>query len=447
MAVGHLARRQLIVGMALAAGIGLLATCWGVFSPRVLQHYADSPDSIGIARWAEQATGDDMLRWWTGVWIQADSPYYRPLSSFLFWLEYQLFGLNFQGHVILSWLVHGAISVCVFLMALRLFPGPRRIAWGTSLLAVVLFNVRLTPEGPHWPVAPVAYSVVAWWPAQTDQMSLLFSMLALLALDRWLLREDPRGLVKAIALWLVALLFKEMAVIVPVLAALLAVYRDGLVALSRPGRDRRGLAWTIGLTGTAIVAAFLALRSVLVPGAWGIESRSAAYYLSKIVFLLASRPYVLLVSYGSWVPAAAVLCALGIYLWVRAPRRPGLIWLVLALLLISGLLAQLLGGNFALVTLPDQLGALGTLTLFVLGLLVLAHVRVAWPWLLLAMTLAVHAPLLWVWGPHYFYWPAAFWALFNAGLWHYVLLRAEEGTLRWRTLLPAGDEPASPPSP
>ena len=50
-------------------------------------------------------------------------------------------------------------------------------------------------------------------------------------------------------------------------------------------------------------------------------------------------------------------------------------------------------------------------------------------YLLLAMTLAVHVPLLWVWGPHYFYWPAAFGALFNAGLWQYGLIRWCDGGL------------------
>jgi hypothetical protein len=39
------------------------------------------------------------------------------------------------------------------------------------------------------------------------------------------------------------------------------------------------------------------------------------------------------------------------------------------------------------------------------------------------MAVVVHLPLLWMWGPHYFYWPAALWALFNAGLWQYALDR------------------------
>ena len=103
----------------------------------------------------------------------------------------------------------------------------------------------------------------------------------------------------------------------------------------------------------------------------------------------------------------------------------------LGLVLASGITAQVVGGNFALVTIPKQLGALGTLTLFALGLIALAHLRVAWPWLLLTMAIVVNVPLLWVWGPHYFYWPAALWALFNAGLWQFVATRWSDGTLQW----------------
>ncbi|NLO08216.1 MAG: hypothetical protein GX131_20515 [candidate division WS1 bacterium] len=79
--------RAIIIGAAIAVAIALAATAWPVFSPKVLEHYSDSPDSVGITQWAERATTDDMLRWWSGTWIQADSYYYRPLSSHLFYAQ------------------------------------------------------------------------------------------------------------------------------------------------------------------------------------------------------------------------------------------------------------------------------------------------------------------------------------------------------------------------
>ncbi|MGD9497046.1 MAG: hypothetical protein AB7Y46_12180 [Armatimonadota bacterium] len=449
MSGGRAPVSHVLVGPALAAAIGLAATAWGVFSPAVLEFYADSPDSVGIARWAERATAQDMLRWWTGTWIQADSYYYRPLASFLFWLECRLFGYDFQGHVVISWLLHGAVCVCVYMLALRLFPRRHALSPATALLAVALVNVRLGPSGPHWQEAPVAYSVVAWWPAQTDQASLLLSLLALLALDRWLQGEDRRGLATASVLWVAAVLFKEMALILPAIIGILLVMRRGWGALRLLSRAEHGalriapgLAWRVVLPPIVAAAVFLAARPLIVPGAWaGVESPARGYLL-KVVFLLFARPFTILVSHGAWLPLTAAFIALGTYLWLRLPRRPSVVWLTLALVLGSGAIAQLVGGNFALLTIPTQLGALGTVTLLALGLLALAHVRAGWVWGLLGMALVVHVPLISVWGPHYFYWPAAFWALFNAGLWHWVIVGAgEQGLIGGRATVDSMEAP------
>ncbi|MEA3401381.1 MAG: hypothetical protein U9R79_09105, partial [Armatimonadota bacterium] len=431
-------RRATIVCAAVAAGIGMAVTATAAFHPAVLAHYADSVDSVGIAQWAEKADASDVLRWWTGTWIQADSYYYRPLASMLFWAEHLLFGYNFQGHVLISWLLHAGVCVCIFALTLRLYPGQRRIALVTGLLAVLLANLRLTPEGPHWEVGPVASAVVAWWPAQTDQASLLLSLLALLALDRWLQSEDGRGLAKAGGLWLAGVLFKEMAVVLPLLAGLLILMRRGLQALRVFERDEKGalrlspgLVWRIVLPAIAAMALFVAARPLIVPGAWGVEREPMAFYLHKVIFLLFPRPWMILVSQGVWGPIAAVFTALTVVVYVRLRTRPCVIWLILALVVGNGLIAQLAGGSFALLTFLGQLANLGTLTLLALGLIVLAHVREGWVWGVLGMALVVHLPLLHVWGPHYFYWPAAFWGLLNAGLWHWAWLRHREGTLRW----------------
>ena len=45
--------RRLLIGSAIAGVIGLAATARGVFSPAVLDHYVDSPDSVRITEWAE----------------------------------------------------------------------------------------------------------------------------------------------------------------------------------------------------------------------------------------------------------------------------------------------------------------------------------------------------------------------------------------------------------
>ncbi|NLO08217.1 MAG: hypothetical protein GX131_20520 [candidate division WS1 bacterium] len=311
-----------------------------------------------------------------------------------------------------------------------MYPGRCRPVVAAGVLAVLLVNLRLGPTGPHWPAAPVAYSVVAWWPAQTDQMSLLMSLIALLALDRWLLGEDPRGLLKAGLLWVAAVLFKEMAVVLPLLAGVLMLMRRGRGILRLREADdegiRRfspGIAWRFIFPALVAVALFLFARAQIVPEAWGIEPRGEASLAMKAVFLLFSRPWMVLVAHGAWVAVAAAVNATLITIYIYSRKRPSVVWLILALIIVNGLIAEVLGGNFALLTVPIPLGALGTLTLLALGLIALAHVREGWLWGLLGMALLVHLPLINVSGPHYFYWPAAFWGLFNAGLWLWTLPR------------------------
>ncbi|MBC7286964.1 MAG: hypothetical protein H5T86_02760 [Armatimonadetes bacterium] len=428
---------------AAAVAVGLAVTAPGVFSARVLARYASSPDSVDIARWAAHARWGDVLSWWAGPWIQASSPYYRPLSSIAFWLECKAFGMNFQGHVLISWLLHGAVCLLLFRAAITWLLGDERVRAALALLAVALFNARLGPAGPHWRPAPITYGVVAWWPAQTDQFCLLFSLAALLCFDAWLTSGQRKRLGQAFTLWFAALLFKEMAVCVPLVAAALVLYRRGLKAARLRAADERamvpivgrlgiGLLWQVLLAGFVLVAAYLAIRSALVPGAWGPKARPAAYFFGKIIWFVAERPVSLLVTRWPWLLIISAYVAACIYVYARLPRRPSAVWLVLALILGSAALAQIFGGTFALITVPREIGAIATGTIFLLGLAVLAHARSGPTWPLLGMVIAIHLPILHVRGPHYMYWPAAFWGLFHASLVGVVVDAHKAGTLQWR---------------
>jgi hypothetical protein len=431
------------VGVWLALGLGLAATGHAVFSPAVRAAYADVADSVDITQWGQKATWATVPGWWAGAWIQHSSPYYRPLSSMLFWAEVRAFGRDFLGHAVMSWALHGAICVLLYLLALRWFPGPpgRRAAF--ALLAVVLFNLRRGPQGPGWIPAPVAYGVVAWWPGQTDQACLLFALLCLLDLDTWLVEGGRRRLWRGLAWWVVALLFKEMAVCVPLVAGCQILLRRGRPALAlwgqgaegegaRQARVAPGLAWRVVTPWLAVVAGFLAARPYLVPGAWGPQARDATYFATKVAWFLAEAPWAVTRARWPWVVVVAAFVVACLYLYARLARRPSPVWLVVVMILGSGLLAQLAKGNFAIITIPLELEAVGIDALFILGLVVLAHVRSGPAWLLLAMVAAVHLPILEVKGPHYMYWPSAFWGLFNASLVQYVWQAHVEGRLQWR---------------
>lgn len=450
-----------VLGAALAAVIGLSATAYGVFSPSVLEHYADSPDSVGIARWAERTTLGDLLGCWVGPWIQRDSFYYRPLASMLLWLEYKAFGWDFQGYVIISWLVHGCICVCLYLLAMSVYPGDIRRRAAFAVLAVLLFNVRLGPAGPMWRPQPVSYGVVAWWPAQTDQMSLAFALCALLVFEGWLRGSRRNGLLLATVLWVVALLFKEMAVSLPLVASCLVLYHKGWASArvwsveDTPEGPRRrlslhpqaaapsrhspslGLFWKVLLPGLFLSAAFLGLRWLLVAGAWGPRVKGPLYFARKALWFAAERPVALVGGRGAPLVIVSAFLACCVYVYARLPRRPSVVWLVLTVAIGAGVLEQVLAGSFAMLTIPHELAALGTMTLFILGIAVLLHARTGPAWPLLGVVVAVHLPILHVWGPHYLYWPVAFWGLLNASLVLYVWERKADRTLQWRKREPS----------
>lgn len=430
------------LGAIAAVVIGLAATAHGVFSPRILAFYANSPDSVDITNWADRARLEDILGWWAGPWIQRTSPYYRPLSSLVFWLEYKAFGWNFQGHVIISWLLHGAVCLLLYRAGLAWLQGDGRARVALAVAAVALFNARIGPTGPGWLLAPITYGVVAWWPGQTDQFCLLTSLGALLCFDAWLASHRRQKLVQALVLWAVALLFKEMAVCLPLAAGFLVLYRKGSSAarlwgtgdakeLTLARRLGIGLFWQVLLAGLVIVAAYLAVRSALVPGAWGPKARPLVYFLEKIVWFSAERPAGYLVTRWPWLLAVCGFLSVCIYVYVRLPRRPSIAWLLLVAVLGAGAIAHLLGENFALITVPREIAAIVTVTIFLLGLAVLAHARGGPTWPLLGMVIAIHLPILHVLGPHYMYWPAAFWGLFNASLIGVVVELKTAGRLRW----------------
>ena len=421
-------RRLRNLGLVFAVAISLAATCYPVFSPAIQAHFADNPDAVPIAQGAQQATWHDALGWWVGPWIESGSRYYRPLSSWLFWTEYHLFGLDFQKYCVVSWLVHGANAALLFLLALALFRRPpNRATVALALLAVLLFSTRRSmnmpapPEG--WLPFPVAWGEMPYWPAQTDLFSFFFSLLSLLTLDRWTREPTSRRLTAAVALFVVALLFKEMAIATALLAPLLVWYRQ------------RRVPWEVLGLYVGVGVVFLLARWWFVPGAWGPKPPMAMSFGRKLLFYL---NYDLFFAYDTGViwPLPAALGILGLA-WGLRRYRQSFIWLLPGALIWTLLMSQLLGASFAECTLPKPLGILALSVLFWGGLTVLLRRPDRLRWTLAAMVAIVHAPIMHVLGPHYLYWPAAFWSLLSVSL----LPGAVDW---WRDL---GSPPARPPRP
>ncbi len=388
-------------------GAALLSTSELVFDPIAQSLWAGNGDSIGIAEGAERAELSDILGWWSGPWIQGKM-YYRPLSSMLFYIEGQLFSTDFRSYCIVSWIAGALNVVLLALLGASLARGGRGVKLAIGALTGMLFLLARHPEICQGldcepaRAARVTWGMMPWWPVQTDIFSLMFATLSLLLLDRWLLDGRRSRLIGAAAAFGAALLFKEMALCIPLMVPLLVLYRRR-VAVARVS----GLFVAIGVV-------FYIIRTLAAPDASGLEW-AGMRTLSNFAYYFVNSLWTSVMG-GTW---DAILTSLGLVVLVLVMlwRRIEWVWIVFAVplwLLLSG---QLFAGNFAQYSvLGPWLRMLPALVFFAgLALLVLVRDRGVSPALVVAAAAAC-IPVLNRMGPHYWYWPLAFYALLNASL-------------------------------
>lgn len=404
---------------AVAVFVVTLATTWGpVFDAETQAFFATNADSLQIAKNAVAADWSDVGGWWTGAWIQHEM-YYRPLSSMLFFAQGKLFGHDFQRYCMVSWVANGVNVVLLMLLGASLARGSRRVKLGIGLFTATALLLAKHPElyqGPGYPTAPVqriTAGVMPWWPVQTDLFSLMLGLASLLLLDRYLLSGRRGMLLGAAASFTAALLFKEMALCIPLMVPLLVLYR----------RRKRVLPVTALYVGLGLT--FYLVRTLAAPGASSLEWQGL-HSFARLAFYAMHRLQVLVMS-GDWFPLLGSL-GLVVLVVVMTWRRIEWVWTgVAAMLWLLGS-AEVFGGSFALVTIVDVMARFGTMLLFWSGLALLLLVRdrgvsVA----LVVAVVAACIPVLNRMGPHYWYWPLAFWALLNASL----LNRLYEVALQW----------------
>jgi hypothetical protein len=143
----------------------------------------------------------------------------RPLMAWSSWFDRRLFGLAPWGHHLHSLLLYAAVAISVYWLAFAL--SRRRY---TALVAALLFAV-----------SPMHAEVVAAINYREDLLAALGSF-AVLAVSFWPRLRPSLGLALAVAgLWLMALLAKESALILPlVLLALMLARRESKLVWASP---------------------------------------------------------------------------------------------------------------------------------------------------------------------------------------------------------------------
>lgn len=142
----------------------------------------------------------------------------RALSEASFgWIQ-ALFGANLAWQRLLNVLLHGAVGAALFGFLARLFEtvlGDSRARW-TAFLGALAFLLH-----------PVAVYAVAYLAQRSIVMATLFSVLSLWCILEGLLRRSARWHAAGAAVYLLAVFSKEHAVMVPAVAAAMAVLVRG----------------------------------------------------------------------------------------------------------------------------------------------------------------------------------------------------------------------------
>jgi len=357
-------RKSRSIGI-IAILIGLLTLA--VFLPAIHGGFVNWDDDVNLVN----NPGYRGFSWshLTWMWSNHLGFHYIPLTWMSFGVDYALWKEVPLGYHLTNVLLHAVNTAIFFLLALGIlkrsgsgnesrgvrFPNQGGVLLGAAFAALFF--------GLH----PLRVESVAWATERRDVLSGFFYMLAVLVYVRAFRAEPHRSLPRTsylacLALFVMAILSKEIAVTLPVILLILDAYP--LRRLGRPGRwfgrENRGV-WlekipffAIGLAD-GILTLFFAMRSHLMRPAAGlgwlpriaITVYDGAFYLLKTIVPIRLSPLYPLTQYKthlSGMPfqlsAAAVLLVTVAGIALRR-RFPGLLsaWVacVVTLLPVSGI--------------------------------------------------------------------------------------------------------------
>ena len=182
-----------------------------------------------------------------------DHAYYRPLVNASLALDAQRSGGDPSGYRVTNLVLHALAAALLLLWLRRCTEAP-----GVALLGALVFAVH-----------PALSEAVAWVPGRNDSLVTLWALASWLALMRARAAAGWRWRLAHLAGWLLALLSKEAAVVLPFAWVLQARWVE-----RRPWREAAP-PWL--LAGWAIaLAIYLTARRLALPAGWGLAGLSAA---------------------------------------------------------------------------------------------------------------------------------------------------------------------------
>ncbi len=272
------------------------------------------------------------------VWMQqfAIGNYYRPLFLTWFLINHTLFGLHPAFWHFTTVVLHLGVTGLVFVLAMRL-TRDRRIA----LIAALLFGLH-----------PIHLETVAWISGVTDSLMALLLIPAFLSYLNYCETHRVRWLAACLALYALALMAKETAIVLP---ALVVAYECLYVDAARRWSERvRALALPV-LCFVVVTSVYLVARSNALHGVahktvnmpLGVAALTVpsalAWYLKLLVApvglsVFYDTPYVTHVSLKYFIlPVLGIVLAAGLLIWWwRRTRSPlvafASVWMLLPIL-------------------------------------------------------------------------------------------------------------------
>jgi tetratricopeptide (TPR) repeat protein len=249
------------------------------------------------------------------------SHYYRPLVTLSFFLDLHVWGLRPVGFHLTNVLGHVAVTLAVLAVARRVM--------GEGVPAVICALA--------FALHPVHVESVSFVSGRTDVLATLFFILAFLAHDRGRDRGGWSPLAWSLGAYLLALLAKEVAIVLPVVLLLWDRLGHG------DPRDRRGLRHAAARYAAyaAVTLLYLGLRVFALgglldssAGTWGspltralTAIRIAAWYAWITIVPYRANAFHAIIPDGDppgltwWLAAAGLAAASGVAAWAarRAP--------------------------------------------------------------------------------------------------------------------------------
>lgn len=184
-----------------------------------------------------------MLGWWRGDWPEGNR-FYRPLPSVSLWLDYLLWGWNPWGYLLTAWLLY-AVTAAALGSFVASVTGRR--AYGLAALLSL-----------SWFPLAGGYAVLAFLNPRAELLCGLAILLALHCGLNYSRRGTSGALLGCVLASAAALLSKELALVLPLLAVLV------LLLTRRPGPWSRRL--FVPCLMAILVVGWYALYQAVLPG-------------------------------------------------------------------------------------------------------------------------------------------------------------------------------------